>query len=26
MAKLNLTLSCGDYDFLRPLIYGEIQP
>src|SRR5688572_13046677 len=26
MAKLNLTLACGDYDFLRPLINGEIQP
>ncbi len=26
MAKLKLTLACGDYDFLRPLINGEIQP
>ena len=26
MSKLNLTLACGDYDFLRPLINGEIQP
>ena len=26
MAKLQLTLACGDYDFLRPLINGEIQP
>jgi len=26
MAKLELTLACGDYDFLRPLINGEIQP
>ena len=26
MAKLQLTLACGDYDFLRPLIDGEIQP
>jgi 4,5-dihydroxyphthalate decarboxylase len=26
MAKLSLTLACGDYDFLRPLINGEIQP
>ena len=26
MAKLQLTLACGDYDFLRPLINSEIQP
>ena len=26
MSKLKLTLACGDYDFLRPLINGEIQP
>src|ERR1043165_1389507 len=26
MSKLQLTLACGDYDFLRPLINGEIQP
>ena len=26
MAKLQLTLACGDYDFLRPLINGEVQP
>jgi len=26
MSKLKLTLACGDYDFLRPLIYGEVQP
>ena len=26
MSKLNLTLACGDYDFLRPLINGETQP
>ena len=26
MSKLRLTLACGDYDFLRPLINGEIQP
>ena len=26
MFKLKLTLACGDYDFLRPLINGEIQP
>jgi 4,5-dihydroxyphthalate decarboxylase len=26
MSRLNLTLACGDYDFLRPLINGEIQP
>src|SRR3990172_8012081 len=26
MSELNLTLACGDYDFLRPLINGEIQP
>ena len=26
MAKLKLTLACGDYDFLRPLINAEIQP
>ena len=26
MARLSLTLACGDYDFLRPLINGEIQP
>jgi 4,5-dihydroxyphthalate decarboxylase len=26
MAKLELTLACGDYDFLRPLINREIQP
>ena len=26
MAKLKLSLACGDYDFLRPLINGEIQP
>lgn len=26
MSKLKLTLACGDYDLLRPLINGEIQP
>jgi 4,5-dihydroxyphthalate decarboxylase len=26
MAKLRLTLACGDYDLLRPLINGELQP
>jgi 4,5-dihydroxyphthalate decarboxylase len=26
MSELKLTLACGDYDFLRPLINGEIQP
>src|SRR4029079_4361174 len=26
MSKMQLTLACGDYDFLRPLINGEIQP
>ena len=26
MSKLKLTLACGDYDFLRPLINGENQP
>jgi 4,5-dihydroxyphthalate decarboxylase len=26
MSKLRLTLACGDYDFLRPLINGDIQP
>jgi len=26
MSKLKLTLACGDYDFLRPLINGEIHP
>jgi 4,5-dihydroxyphthalate decarboxylase len=26
MAKLNVTLACGDYDFLRPLIDGTVQP
>jgi len=26
MSKLSLTLACGDYDFLRPLINGDIQP
>jgi 4,5-dihydroxyphthalate decarboxylase len=26
MVKLKLTLACGDYDFLRPLINVEIQP
>src|SRR5205809_7350892 len=26
MSRLNLTLACGDYDFLRPLINREIQP
>ena len=26
MFKLKLTLACGDYDFLRPLINSEIQP
>src|SRR5206468_4893940 len=26
MSRLNLTLACGDYDFLRPLSKGEIQP
>src|SRR5256886_319457 len=26
MSKLKLTLACGDYDFLRPLINREIQP
>ena len=26
MSKLKLTLACGDYDFLRPLINAEIQP
>ena len=26
MSKLRLTLACGDYDFLRPLINSEIQP
>ncbi len=25
MSKLQLTLACGDYDFLRPLINGEVQ-
>ena len=25
MSRLKLTLACGDYDFLRPLINGEIQ-
>ena len=24
MSKLKLTLACGDYDFLSPLINGEI--
>lgn len=26
MAKLKATLACGDYDFLRPLIDGVVQP
>ena len=26
MSRLKLTLACGDYDFLRPLINAEIQP
>ena len=26
MGRLNLTLACGDYDLLRPLINGELQP
>lgn len=26
MAKLKTTLACGDYDFLRPLIDGLVQP
>jgi 4,5-dihydroxyphthalate decarboxylase len=26
MSRLNLTLACGDYDLLRPLINGEIHP
>jgi len=26
MSKLKLTLACGDYDMLRPLINGELQP
>jgi 4,5-dihydroxyphthalate decarboxylase len=26
MSRLKLTLACGDYDFLRPLINGDIQP
>lgn len=26
MSKIELTLACGDYDLLRPLINGELQP
>jgi len=26
MAKLRVTLACGDYDLLSPLIAGEVQP
>ncbi|HWP57975.1 MAG TPA: hypothetical protein VNL14_08825 [Candidatus Acidoferrales bacterium] len=26
MAKVKLTLACGDYDLLRPLIEGVVQP
>ncbi|NIO11303.1 MAG: ABC transporter substrate-binding protein, partial [Deltaproteobacteria bacterium] len=26
MAKLKLTLGCGDYDMLRPLIDGTVVP
>jgi 4,5-dihydroxyphthalate decarboxylase len=26
MSKLELTFACGDYDLLRPLINGELQP
>jgi 4,5-dihydroxyphthalate decarboxylase len=26
MAKLKVTLACGDYDLLRPLIDGVVQP
>ena len=26
MAKLRLTLACGDYDFLRPLFDGSVAP
>jgi 4,5-dihydroxyphthalate decarboxylase len=26
MAKINLTLACGDYDFLRPLFHGRVAP
>ena len=25
MSRLKLTLACGDYDFLRPLINGELK-
>jgi 4,5-dihydroxyphthalate decarboxylase len=26
MARLNVTLACGDYDLLKPLIAGVVQP
>jgi 4,5-dihydroxyphthalate decarboxylase len=26
MPKVKLTLACGDYDLLRPLVNGELQP